>query len=230
MERVVDVDAITDVVAIDGPAGAGKSTVARRAAEALGFQFLDTGAMYRAATWRAMRDGVNLDDADALIASTAAMTLEVLDAPGGYRVTVDGEDVSAAIRTPEVTRLIYKLDQLSGVRSVLVDLQRHIAAQRPTVAEGRDMGTVVFPKAKCKVFMMASIAARAQRRATELEKKGMQADVAQVRREIAERDRHNETRAVAPLRKAQDAVELDTTHLTIDEAVAAVVRHARAVL
>lgn len=230
MERMVDVNAITDVVAIDGPAGAGKSTVARRAAEVLGFQFLDTGAMYRAATWRALHHNIDLDDAETLIASTKAMDLELIDDADGYRVMVDGQDVSAAIRTPEVTRVIYKLDQLAGVRSVLVDIQRMVGAQRPTVAEGRDMGTVVFPNAKCKIFMVASIEARAQRRALEMMKKGLTVDVAEVEKEIAERDRHNETRAVAPLRRADDAVELDTTEMTIDDVVDAVVREARAKL
>ena len=230
MQRVVDIDAITDIVAIDGPAGAGKSTVARRAARALDFQFLDTGAMYRAATWRALTRGIDLDDADRLVESTAAMDLELIDDPAGYRVLVDGEDVSAAIRTPEVTREIYKLDRLAGVRAVLVDLQRLVGAQRPTVAEGRDMGTVVFPKAKCKVFMVASIAARAQRRALEMAQKGMAVDVAEVQEEIAVRDRHNETRAVAPLRRADDAIELDTTVMTIDDVVDSVVRLARATL
>lgn len=230
MERMVDVNAITDVVAIDGPAGAGKSTVARRAAEVLGFQFLDTGAMYRAATWRALHHNIDLDDAETLIASTKAMDLELIDDADGYRVMVDGQDVSAAIRTPEVTRVIYKLDQLAGVRSVLVDIQRMVGAQRPTVAEGRDMGTVVFPNAKCKIFMVASIEARAQRRALEMMKKGLTVDVAEVEKEIAERDRHNETRAVAPLRRADDAVELDTTEMTIDDVVDAIVREARAKL
>jgi cytidylate kinase len=226
--RSIDPHAITDVVAIDGPAGAGKSTVARHAAKALDFQFLDTGAMYRAATWRALAQGIDLEDEGALIRSTREMRLELEDGAAGYRVVVDGQDVSGAIRLPEVTRQIYRLDQVAGVRAVLVDLQRVVGASRPTVAEGRDMGTVVFPRAKCKVFLIAALAARAHRRALEMQQKGMAVDVAQVQEEIALRDQLNETRAVAPLRKAADAVEIDTTDLSIAAVVEQVVWLARA--
>jgi cytidylate kinase len=226
----VDILAITQVVAIDGPAGAGKSTVARRTARALGFQFLDTGAMYRAATWRALRDGVDFADRDGLVRSTSGMNLQLHDEPAGYRVLVDGEDVSEAIRTPEVTRVIFHLDQIPAVREVLVDLQRTIGAKRPTVAEGRDMGTVVFPAARCKVFLVASIAARAERRAKDLAAKGIAVDLHEVAREIGERDRHTETRETAPLRRADDAVEVDTTAMTIDGVVETIVTMAKASL
>jgi len=217
----------TEIVAIDGPAGAGKSTVARRAARRLGFAFLDTGAMYRAATWRALQHGVPLDDSDALIACTRTMDLDLSGDPDEVRVQVDGTDVTQAIRTPEVTRAIHELDNIPEVRAHLVQLQRRFGEAQPTVAEGRDIGTVVFPQARCKIYMDASPRERARRRAEELRAAGQPADPERIEAEIRERDEHNLTRAASPLRKAPDAVVLDSTRLTLDEAVDAVVRLAR---
>ena len=220
----------TEVVAIDGPAGAGKSSVARRVAAELGFAFLDTGAMYRAATWWALDQQVDLDDQDALAAHTQRMVLELGEEDGRPCVRVDGRDVSEAIRTPEVTRQIYKLDQNPRVREHLVMLQRAFGVKRPCVAEGRDIGTVVFPKAKCKIFLDASLNERAQRRAAELEGKGMRVDREQLRAEIHERDEKSRTREVAPLRRADDATLVDTTAMTLDEVVNTIVGLARAAL
>lgn len=223
-------DNITDIVAIDGPAGAGKSTVARCVADRLGFAFLDTGAMYRAATWRAITHGVSFDDSAAVAESTRAMRLEMTEENGAKRIYVDGEEVTDAIRSPEVTRQIYRLDENAEVRAHLVALQRAAGAVRPTVAEGRDIGTVVFPKAKCKVFMDASIDERARRRAAELARKNTPVDLATLREEIRIRDEKNRTRAIAPLRCAEDAILIDTTTMTIDEVVEKIVALARAVL
>jgi len=219
---------IRDIVAIDGPAGAGKSTIARRVAEALGFAFLDTGAMYRAATWWAMHEGIDLDDPAALENATAEMPLDMCEDGGVTRVRVGQHDVSAIIRTPEVTRNIYRLDRSPGVRARLVELQRAIGSRGPTVAEGRDIGTVVFPKARCKVYLDASIEERARRRAEEFTRKGISVDIAEVREDIRARDEKDMTRAVAPLRRADDAHIIDTTHMTPDEAVNAIVVLARA--
>ncbi|MCC6490281.1 MAG: (d)CMP kinase [Candidatus Hydrogenedentes bacterium] len=216
-----------DIVAIDGPAGAGKSTIARRVAEALGFAFLDTGAMYRAATWWAMHEGINLDDPAALEKATSEMDLDLQEDGGITRVCVKGHDVSDAIRTPEVTRNIHKLDRSPGVRALLVELQRATGSRGPTVAEGRDIGTVVFPKAKCKVYLDASIEERARRRAEEFTRKGLAVDIAEVRADIRTRDEKDMTRAVAPLRRADDAHVIDTTHMTPQEAVDAIVALAR---
>lgn len=220
-------DEITQIVAIDGPAGAGKSTTARRVAEALGFAFLDTGAMYRAATWWALHQGIDLDDPEALANATRAMQLDLSEQNGRQCVRVGDTDVTEAIRTPEVTRLIFKLDQNSLVRRCLVDLQRRTGAQRPTVAEGRDIGTVVFPQARCKIYLDASLDERTRRRARELEAKGITVDLDALRAEIHERDEKAKNRADSPLRRADDAVLIDTTTLTPDDVVAGIVRLAR---
>lgn len=220
----------TQIVAIDGPAGAGKSTTAKRVAKILGFAFLDTGAMYRAATWFAIDQGVSLDDPQALAANTAKMTLEIDESDGSQTVRVNGTDVSQAIRTPEITNQIFKLDQNSEVRAQLVELQRRFGEQRPTVAEGRDIGTVVFPKARCKIFLDASLNARTERRAHQLAESGRPVDVAKLRNDLHERDEQSRNRADSPLRQAGDAVLVDTTALTFDEAVEHVVTLARKML
>jgi CMP/dCMP kinase len=190
-------------------------------------RFLDTGAMYRAATWRALKLAVNLDDPQALAASTEAMDLNMEETPSGERVVVDGEDVTRAIRTPEVTRLIFKLDQNSAVRRTLVELQRRFGERQPTVAEGRDIGTVVFPKAKCKIFLDASLECRTRRRAGDLEKAGQPVDLDKLRAEIQDRDEKTRNRADSPLRQADDAVLVDTSNMTIDEVVAEIARLGR---
>ncbi len=217
----------TQIVAIDGPAGAGKSSISRRVARELGFAFLDTGAMYRAATWRALHHQVPLDDPAALAASTLEMELELQTGTVGIQVVVDGRDVSREIRSPEVTRHIHLLDQIPEVRERMVELQRQFGCQKPTVAEGRDIGTVVFPEARCKIYLDASLDCRAERRAAELEAQGVTVDRAEVRREIAERDAKNMNRAVSPLRRAEDALLVDTTDMTPDEVTARLVQLAR---
>lgn len=220
----------TQIVAIDGPAGAGKSTTAKMVAKKLNFAFLDTGAMYRAATWWALDQGVDLDDPQALADNTARMTLEISESEAGQVVRVNGMDVSEAIRTPEITNLIYKLDQNSTIRAQLVALQRRFGEQQPTVAEGRDIGTVVFPMARCKIFLDASLDARTDRRARQLEAKGAPVDREKLRADLHERDEQSRNRADSPLRQAEDAILLDTTELTFDEAVDRIVALARGAL
>ena len=221
---------VTQIVAIDGPAGAGKSSVARQVARRLGMAFLDTGAMYRAATWWAMHRGVDLDDAEGLVASTRAMPLEMEYRGEDMRIWVDGADVTEAIRTPAVTNNIRKLDGIAGVREPLVGRQRAIAAARPTVAEGRDVGTVVFPEARCKIYLDASLEERIRRRAEQQRQKGLPADLAALREEIVRRDENDRRREVAPLKKAEDACVLDTTSMTLEEVVDEIVERARACL
>ncbi len=221
---------ITDIVAIDGPVGAGKSSVGRRVAERLGFAYLDTGAMYRAATWWAIENGTDLDNPEALTAITQSMPLYMSDCNGELRVRVGEQDITEAIRTPEITRQICKLAHALGVREHLVRLQREFSARQPTVADGRDMGSVVFPKARWKIYLDASLEERARRRAAQFAEKGLQVELAELTRDIEERDRKDMTRAVSPLRKAPDARVLDTTQLTFDRSVDAIVDFVREVL
>ena len=214
----------TQIVAIDGPVGTGKSSVAKAVARNLKFAFLDTGAMYRAATWRAVHLGLNLDDAEALAESTQAMKLDMEETKAGQQVYVDGVDISEEIRTPEITRLIYKLDQNPQVRRHLVSLQRRFGELRPTVAEGRDIGTVVFPEARCKIYLDAALEERTRRRAMQLEEKGKVVNFEQLMEEIRIRDEKAMQRVDSPLRKADDAIVVDTSHMSFEEVVEALTR------
>jgi cytidylate kinase len=206
------------VIAIDGPAGAGKSTVARRLAEALGFTYLDSGAMYRSLALAALRAGIDVDDAAGLgmLARRVQLTLD-RDAVG-----LDGEDVSAAIRTPEVSAAASRVSVHPPVREAMVERQRELIAAGRYVAEGRDIGTVVSPDSPLKIFLTASDAERARRRAAESGE-----DEADVLAAQAERDSRDREREIGALRPASDAVELDTTGLDIDEVVARVAELAR---
>lgn len=221
---------LTQILAIDGPAGAGKSSVSREVARRLGMAFLDSGAMYRAATWWAMHQGVDMNDPEALARSTEALPLEMLPEGTTLRVIVDGHDISEEIRSPEVTRNIRFLDGIQAVRTPLVKIQRTFASLRPTVAEGRDMGTVVFPNARCKIYLDASIEERTRRRAEQHDEQGTAYDLEALRTEIQERDNNDMTRSVAPLQKAGDAFVLDTTSLSFEEVVEEVLRRARTAL
>jgi cytidylate kinase len=212
------------IIAIDGPAGAGKSTVARRVAAELGFTYLDTGAMYRAVAWRALQQGVDTADTAALTrqAQDLRLTFAPLTREGRQRVFVDGVEVTTAIRTPEVSNLTSAISAVPSVRTVIVDQQRQIGRQdiAGIVLEGRDIGTVVFPDAPLKVFLTASPEERAKRRVKELRKRGLQVDYAQILQDQIERDARDSRRATSPLVAAPDAVLLDTDALTVDEVVA----------
>lgn len=218
---------LTDIVAIDGPAGAGKSTVSHAVAERLGFQYLDTGAMYRAATWWALHARTNMHDTNAIIECMRSLSLTMTETSGHLRVRVDGHDITDEIRSPEVTESIRKLDAIPDVRNQLTQMQRQIASQGPTVAEGRDMGTVVFPRAKSKFYLTASIRIRAERRSRDLAAKGYNTDVDALQAEIRRRDENDASRKTAPLKMAEDAHPIDTTHMTVDEVVETIVLQAR---
>jgi len=223
----IDPLSITEIVAIDGPAGAGKSSVAKEVARRLNFAFLDSGAMYRATTWNAMQKGVDLANKESLIESTRNMKLEFGENNGELFVRVDNENIAALIRSPEVTENIKRLDAIPEVRQHLARLQRHFAARRPTVAEGRDMGTVVFPAARCKIYLDASPAERARRRAAQLARTGTAQTLEEIQKAIERRDQNDMTRAVSPLRQAADAIVLDTTGMSFDQVVDAIVEKAR---
>jgi len=216
-----------NIIAIDGPAGSGKSTVARIVANLIGFAYMDTGAMYRAVTLRAMRLGADLTDSDGLARIACDAQIDLHWTGDGTRVVLDGEDVTDEIRAPEVTERVFRVDQVATVREELVARQQKFGAEGRVVAEGRDMGTVVFTRARCKVFMDASLDERARRRYDELVAKGTASDLDEVQRTIAERDRKTMSRAVAPLRPASDAVHLDTTDLTAEQVAEAIVELAR---
>ena len=204
------------VIAIDGPAGAGKSTIARALARRLGLEYLDTGAMYRAVTFEAMRRGMSLDDADAVAALAEGVELEV----GEQGVLVEGTDATAAIRTPEVTANVSKVAANSGVRTEMRTRQQQWAAVRGGgVIEGRDIGSVVFPDAELKLYLTASPRVRAERRVAEAG-----GDVDEIERAIAARDHYDSTRADSPLTEAAGATIVDTTGLSIDEVLDHILR------
>ena len=209
------------ILAIDGPAGAGKSTTARAVAAALGFAYLDSGALYRCVALAALEAGISPDDDAAL--GKLAVGLVIRQTLDG-RFELNGQDVTGRIRTPEVSQAASRSSACPSVRAALVDIQRNAVLAPGTVAEGRDIGTVIFPDADLKIFLDADPSERAKRRELEMEAKAAPAEaIARVRQEMAERDRRDSTRAVAPLAKAPDAIALDTTHLGFDEVVARIV-------
>jgi CMP/dCMP kinase len=205
------------VIAIDGPAGAGKGTVARRLAARLGYRLLDTGAMYRALAWSVARAGLAADETPALRRHVERVQIDL----EGDRVMVDGRDVTDDIRTQEIANLTSRLSMLAIVRDKLTPLQRRLAATGGVVLEGRDTGTVVCPEAEVKFYLDASLGERARRRQAELRARGIELESEAARREIAARDAQDSSRELAPLRKAADAVEVDTTGLSVEQVVAA---------
>lgn len=213
------------VVAIDGPSGSGKSTVSRAVAARLGLSFLDTGAMYRAMTWWMLANEVDVEDREAVaVACSKPVIVSGTDA-AGPTITVDGQDVSGPIRGPEVTAKVSAVAAVPQVRARLVELQRGCAgvAERGIVAEGRDMGSVVFPDATVKIFLTASEIARAGRRAAELRAKGVdEATITTMAADLARRDAADSSRETAPLTQAVGAVLVDTSELTLDQVIATI--------
>ena len=213
------------MIAVDGPAGAGKSSASRALARRLGFGYVDTGAMYRAVGVLAAERGIDADDAAALGRLVAGLDFEL--ARDGERLLIGGRDLSAAIRRPEAGELASRVSTQPVVRQRLVALQRALGAAGGVVMEGRDIGTVVFPDARVKLYLTADPATRAARRAAELRAAAATVDEAALARELAERDRRDAGRAHSPLRPAADAVVLDTTSLTLEEVVEAMERVVR---
>ncbi|MBM3723903.1 MAG: (d)CMP kinase [Acidobacteria bacterium] len=209
------------IVAIDGPAGAGKSTIARAVARRLGIVYVDTGAMYRAIGLWALRQGCALDNHQALEQLAAAAAMEFTPSGG---LLLNGEDVTAAIREPGVSDAASRVSAVPGVRRTLVAKQRELARHASVVMEGRDIGSVVFPEANIKIYLDATPGVRAQRRATDESERGRAADVAAIEAEIAERDRRDSTRPDSPLRQAPDAVYLDTSGMDAPQAEESILR------
>ena len=220
------------IIAIDGPSGAGKSTVAKAVAKELGFSCLDTGAMYRAVAWRALYDGVSLEDAEAVGALAYACTISFRHEQGEpvpRRVFVDGVEVTGVIRTAEIDRSVSAVSAVPAVRQALVDQQRRIGSEGNYVVEGRDIGTEVFPNAEVKVFLTASAEERAHRRVRQNADRGIGSiDYQEVLADIIRRDELDSSRDTAPLRPAKDAVLLDSSSMHVEEVIGSICGLARA--
>lgn len=204
------------VVAIDGPAGAGKSTIAKLAAEKLGYAYIDTGAMYRSVAWKFLQTGKAFDE-DFISGLSKTMLIDFKPEAKINRVFVDGTEVTEAIRTPEVTAIVSRVAAIGEVREAMVDQQRRMGEAGGVLMDGRDIGTVVFPNAQLKIFLTASVEERARRRYAEMVAKGQQVDLQQLQADIAERDKQDSERAISPLRQAEDALLLDTSDMGISE-------------
>ncbi|HEY3215064.1 MAG TPA: (d)CMP kinase [Candidatus Eisenbacteria bacterium] len=215
------------VVTMDGPAAAGKSTTARAVASALGFVYVDTGALYRALALKVQKGGVSPEDDEALERCSREARLSLSGSPDHPRVWLDGADVSGEIRTPVVSELASQLAARPIVRRRLVEIQRALRERGSLVAEGRDLGTVVFPDAEVKIYLDADLETRARRRHRELERQGMAVPIEDVRHEVERRDERDRTRADSPLAAAAEAVRLDTSEMTVDQQVEAVLEIVR---
>jgi cytidylate kinase len=205
------------IIAIDGPSAAGKSTLAKRLAKDLGFTYLDTGAMYRAFALKVLSEGIDISNDAALPELINRTEIDLAETGGKLKVLLDGEDVSEKIRTPEVSQMASKTSALTVVRHWMLVLQRTLGQRGNVVAEGRDIGTVVFPDAEVKIYLDASVQERARRRVEELRKAGRQVSLDETLREMGERDKRDSERDLAPLRKANDAIAIDSTSLDAED-------------
>lgn len=207
-------------IAIDGPSGAGKSTLARALAKALGYLYVDTGAIYRTVGLQASRTGVDPEDRDGVVALLPGLDIRLgYGKDGVQRMFLNGEDVSQAIRQHEISRYASSVSALPEVRAFLLDRQRQLAAEHDVVMDGRDIGTVVLPQADVKIFLTAAPEARARRRWLELQQRGDETDYETVLRDVIDRDEKDTNRATAPLRQAEDAVLADTTQLDLEQSL-----------
>lgn len=213
------------VVAIDGPAGSGKSTVSKRIAKRLGLLYIDTGAMYRALTLKAMRRGIDLKDEAALVELAHSTRIDLDGSGTALKVILDGEDVTGLIRTPELTNNVKYIARVPDVRHEMVRLQRAIGEKSGAVLEGRDIGTVVFPDATYKFYLDADVEERARRRHRELLESDAKVDFEAIKKDVVVRDESDMKRRVGALKRAADAIFIDTTSLTIDEVVEKLISH-----
>ncbi len=204
------------IIAIDGPAGSGKTTTAKIVAETLGYIYIDTGAMYRAVTLAWLRSESEMNDAN-LANLMEKYPVRLAPSENGQRTYLGSEDVSEEIRTPEVTKQVSPVSAMGIVREKMVAMQREMGKPGGVVMDGRDIGTDVFPQAELKIFLSATIDARAERRMLEMKEKGMEFSVDEIKKQIADRDHYDSNRPISPLRKADDAIEIDTSNLTIEE-------------
>jgi cytidylate kinase len=215
------------IIAIDGPAGAGKSTVAQKLAARLGLKYVDSGATYRAAALKVLEAGIDPQDGPAVAKLIGETNVQVTPGEGEARVLVDGDDVTARLRTPEVTLAAAQVSRLPEVRAKLIEMQRTFAQGRGVVMEGRDIGTVVFPQAQLKIFLKADVEERARRRLKQDSSEGREATLEKTAYEIGRRDQLDAERKISPLMPALDAVEIDSTHLLADQVVERILAIAR---
>ncbi|MBP5772504.1 MAG: (d)CMP kinase [Eubacterium sp.] len=210
-------------IAIDGPAGAGKSTIAKIVAKELGFIYVDTGAMYRTLALACFRDGIDTTDEEAVVAKCQSVEVTLGYEDGTQKVYLNGEDVSTEIRQEEIGNLTSAIAVYSGVRKILVALQQDLASKNNVVMDGRDIGTAVLPNADLKIYLTASVKTRAKRRYDELVEKGQDCDLEEIEKDIEDRDYRDMNREVSPLTQADDAVLVDSSDMTIDEVVAKII-------
>ncbi len=216
------------IIAIDGPAGAGKSTVAKLLAKSLGFLYIDTGAMYRALTLKVLNNNVSVSDAKAIIDLAAVSEISLINRQdGGLQVNLDGKDVSKQIREPRITKFVSDIAKIKEVRQIMVKLQRQLGEGGSVVLDGRDIGTVVFPDAQKKFYIDANFSERAKRRYKELVEGGQQITLGDIEGDLSNRDNIDSTRECGPLRKADDAIYIDTTNMSIEEVVQEMLKHIR---
>ena len=209
-------------IAIDGPAGAGKSTIARRTAQELSFIYVDTGALYRALAVFLVDEGVSPEDTEKVKEAVKSVKVSIAYENGEQQVLVNGKNVTDRLRAESVDNMASTISAIPAVRAALLDLQRDLAKAHDVLMDGRDIGTNVLPDAELKIYLTASVETRAERRYRDLQEKGVEKPLSEIKKEIEERDHRDMTRAIAPLKQAEDAVYLDTSHMNIDEVVEAI--------
>lgn len=209
-------------IAIDGPAGAGKSTIARRTAQELSFIYVDTGALYRALAVFLVDEGVSPEDTEKVKEAIKSVKVSIAYENGEQQVLVNGKNVTDRLRAESVGNMASTISAIPAVRAALLDLQRDLAKAHDVLMDGRDIGTNVLPDAELKIYLTASVETRAERRYRDLQEKGVEKPLSEIKKEIEERDHRDMTRAIAPLKQAEDAVYLDTSHMNIDEVVEAI--------
>lgn len=214
-------------IAIDGPAGAGKSTISKKVAKQLGYVYIDTGAMYRTVGLKAVNCGIDTADAEGVSSILPGLDIDIRHEGVEQYIYLDGENVSDKIRTPEISMAASNVSAIPAVRVAMVDMQRKLAANHDVVMDGRDIATFVLPDAEVKIFLTASVDARARRRYNELVEKGQNVTLEDVKQEMIQRDQNDSTREVSPLKIADDATVIDTSELTLEESVEKVIMHIR---